>query len=1016
MAIKETNSFNIKYPNAMNRILRFVTVLILPLLMSVQVFAQSKYTIKGVVVDEMGPVIGATIVEKGTSNGIATDLNGEYSLVVASPEADVEISYIGYQTQTFKANAVPAKLLLQADVVSMADVVVIGYGSQKKKEVTGSVASLKAEDFNAGIKSNPVGLLQGKVAGLNIIRTTSDPTSTGYNIQIRGFSTLDKGAGSSPLFIVDGVPVSSIDNISPNEIASMDVLKDGSAAAIYGTRGTNGVIIITTKRGDAFSDVAQTHVEYDGYFSMSMRNGDTGMATPEEFVNLETTTGGKIKPTLIKNAEGGYELTDWMDALCRDVAISHNHNVAISGSSKKFNYRAALTYKDAQGIAKTSNREEFIGKVAASQKALDGWLELQYDLSYMHYRNDFFCGDFKQAAILNPTYPIYDSANANGFYLPQGTGLTNPVENMMQKESYGDGNYFRGSVKASLNIKPVKGSLRINGFAAIEEGDNRSYWYNDVINTDLDGSGKAGRSNNMSFSKLFELTADYSYSFGDHSIAAVVGVSYQNFMYDESSISNKGFPTPGMKYYQIGNGDAEKTYLTASSSRNSNTLAAAFARVNYNYDNKYLVSASIRREGSSRFGANNKWGWFPAVSLGWRISGEDFMSNASWCNDLKLRLGFGITGNNLGSDLRSVAMLSNGGTFWYNGKYVYTYGVSQNVNPDLRWEKKYEYNFGVDYSFWDNRVYGSLDIYYRQTRDLLWDYEVPTPPYQYPTLLANAGQMKSYGAELAISVIPVRTKNFSWVTTPTIAFNKNYITKLSDPSKNFNYKETTSGGVGENGIMNTNTQILIEGQPVGAFYGLNFAFIDEQGVYGTPGAWIYTTPAGGYCNDATAVDAYRQVIGNAQPLFTYGWNNAFRYKSFDLSFFVRGVVGNDVLNLTRWAYGPRPAQADNLFMKDVKGTNVTYANKAHFSSYYLEDGSYLKLDNITFGYTFRPKGDSHLENLRVYVTGQNLFTLTKYSGQDPEVNTTDVWSAGIDYCDFYPTVATVLVGVNISFK
>ena len=546
------------------------------------------------------------------------------------------------------------------------------------------------------------------------------------------------------------------------------------------------------------------------------------------------------------------------------------------------------------------------------------------------------------------------------------------------------------------------------GFAAIEEGDNRYYWYNNVINTDLAGSGKAGRDNDMSFSKLFELTADYMRTYGDHSIATVAGVSYQNFLYDGSNIANKGFPTDDSKYYQIGNGDASKDYLEVRSYRNSNTLAAAFFRANYNYADKYLVSASVRREGSSRFGINNKWGWFPAVSLGWRISGEDFMRNQDWCNDLKLRAGFGVTGNNLGSDLRSVAMLSNGGTFWYNGQYVYTYGVSQNVNPDLRWEKKYEYNLGFDYSFFNNRVYGSLDAYYRQTRDLLWDYEVPTPPYQYTTLLANAGQMDSYGAELAVSVVPVRSKDFTWITTPTISYNKNYITKLSDPSKGFNYKETTSGGVGENGIMNTQTQILTEGHPVGSFYGYKFAGFKKDGT------WMFQTPAGGYKDEGTVSEIDRQIIGSAQPWFTYGWNNMLKYKNFDLALFFRGVVGNKVLNLTRWAYGPQASQSSNVFIKDAVGSNVIYSDKGHFSDYYLEDGSYIKLDNITLGYNYKPMNNKYVENMRFYVTGQNLFTLTKYSGQDPEVNTTGVWDAGIDYCDFYPTVANILIGVNIS--
>lgn len=986
----------------MKRIITLATMFVL----SLTALAQG-YQVKGIVVDPLGPVFGATVLEQGTSNGVSTGLDGDYAFTVSGPEAIVEVSCIGYATQTFKASEVPATITLSDDTTFLDEVVVIGYGSQKKKEVTGSVASIKSEDFNAGVKTNPMGLLQGKVAGLNIIKTTSDPTSTGYNIQIRGFSTLDKGAGTAPLFIVDGVPVSNIDNISSDEIASMDVLKDGSAAAIYGTRGTNGVIIITTKRGENFEDVASTHVEYSGYASVSVKNGDLGMATPEQYRNLAELSGGKVKPALYTDAAGETYNTDWLSEVTRSAAIAHNHNVAIVGSSRKFNYRASVNYKNAEGIARNTNRNEMIAKIAAGQKALDGWLDLQYDLSYMHYRNDYFCGDFKYASLLNPTYPIYDASTSNGYYFPTETGAVNPVENMNRKESYGDGNYFRGSVKATVNIKPVEG-LKINAFGAMEEGDNRSFSYNHGVNTDLSDSGTAARGGNFNYSRLLEITADYVHNFNGHSLALVGGFSWQNFLYDGSDISNKGFPTDDAKYYQIGNGDATKQYLNVGSYRNSNTLAALFFRANYNYKDKYLLSASIRREGSSRFGANHKWGLFPALSAGWRVSGEDFMKNVSWVNDLKLRLGFGVTGNNLASDLRSIEMLSNGGTFWYNGQYVYTYAVAQNVNPDLKWEKKFEYNLGVDYSLLDNRLYGSLDVYYRHTADLLWDYEVPTPPYQFHTLLANAGQMDSYGAELSLSYVALKKEDFSWTTTPTISFNRNYITRLSDPEKGFNYKETTSGGVGENGIMNTNTQILIEGQPVGAFYGLDFAGFKSDGT------WMFNTPEGGVVSGANATEGHRQVIGNAQPLFTFGWNNNVRYKNWDASLFFRGVFGNKILNLTRWAYGPQDSQTFNVFMKDIDGANTVLSDKAHFSSYYLEDGSYIKLDNLTIGYTFKLKENRFIRSARIYATGQNLLTITKYSGQDPEVNTTGVWDAGIDWCSFYPTVATFLVGVNIS--
>ena len=961
-------------------------------------------SVSGVVKDvkDGEPLIGAKIMEKGTTNGTITDIDGNFSFSV-SPNSTLTISYIGYLNQDVPVGERTSFTInMREDIELLDEIVVIGYGSQKKKEVTGAVVSVKAEDFNSGVKTNPMGLLQGKVAGLNISRTAGgDPTNTGYNIQIRGFSTLDKGAGTSPLYIVDGIPVNNIDNIASSDIASMDVLKDGSAAAIYGTRGTNGVIIITTKRGtDISGRDGRTHVEYSAFVAGSTRVGNTGMATPSEFRNLSSISGGMVTPTIYDDGSGTAYNTDWMSEITRPMALTHSHNIAISGAGANYGYRGSVAYKNAEGIAVNSKRQEIIAKLAANQNALDGWLELQYDFSYIQYRNDYFTGDFKQAAIVNPTYPVYDSNTRSGYFYPQGSGQSNPVEGAYQKESYQDGDYFRGSVRPTINVKLVPG-LKLNAFFALEEGNNYRYWYNSIINSDEQGSQRAGREVDRNINRLFETTADYVTQWDKHSLTAVAGFSYQKFLYDGSNISNKGFPTDNVKYYQIGNGDATKANLNVGSYRNSNALAAAFGRVNYNYDEKYLLSVSLRREGSSRFGANNKWGYFPAVSGGWRISQEDFMKDINWVNDVKVRLGFGVTGNNLASDLQSLAMLSNGGTFWLNNQWVYTYTVSRNVNPDLRWERKFEYNLGVDFSILDNRLYGTIDAYFRKTKDLLWDYKVPTPPYQYETLLANAGEMESKGLEFSISGVPVKNRDFSWTTTPTVSFNKNIVTKLSDPSKGFNYDTTTSGGVGENGIQGTNTQILIEGHPVGAFYGYKFAGFRSDGT------WMFETPEGGY--DSKLIEDNKQVIGNAQPLFTFGWNNTFYYKNFDLSMFFRGVYGNDVLNVTRWAYGPDKSQSLNVFMKDVK--DGVYANKAAFSSYYLEDGSYVKLDNITLGYNMPLKDNKFVRSLRLYATGENLLTITGYSGMDPEVNTTSVWSSGIDYIDFYPSVSTFMLGI-----
>ena len=963
------------------------------------------------------PVIGASVVEVGTTNGVITDFDGNFVLNVAEG-AQIEISYMGFQAQTLAAKD-GMVVRLSEDSYALQEVVAIGYGSQKKKEVTGSVASVKAEDFNAGIKSSPVGLLQGKVAGLNISRTTSDPTDTGYNIQIRGFSTLGKGTGSSPLYIVDGIPVNNIDNIAPEEIASMDVLKDGSAAAIYGTRGTNGVILITTKRANQndATECGKMNVEYNGYVSVSVPRSKTGFATPEEFRNLEKISNGKVKPNIYKGPNGETYNTDWMKETTKAVALTHSHNVALSGATKNFSYRTSVNYKYAEGLALNTDRNEIIAKFAADQQALKGWLKLQYDFSYMHYKNNKDCGDFKQAATLNPTYPIYDSSTESGYYLFSTlSGASNPLAGTTQKESYGDGNYFRGSVKATVDIKAVPG-LKVNALAALEEGDNYNYYYaSQKFDTDKNEAGKASRSSGMNLNQLYEGTVDYVGSWNGHTVAAVAGFTYQHFFSDGASITNQGFPTDNYKYYSMNDGMTDKTKLTVSSGRSSNVLAAAFARVNYNYDEKYLLSVSLRAEGSSRFGENNKWGYFPAVSAGWRISGEEWMFDQDWCNDLKLRAGFGITGNNLGYDLKSKQLLKNGGSFWYNGAWVQTYTVDQNANPDLRWEKKYEYNVGIDFSFLKNRLSGNIDLYYRDTKDLLWEYDVPTPPYQYNKLLANAGEITSKGLEIALTGVPVQTKDWEWTSTFTIAFNDNKLVKLSDPEKGFNYSEMLTGSVGENGMQGVNTQKIVEGESVGTFYGYKYIGINTKGnlVYEK---WTEEDYKAGLCEENEIGQNKLQVIGRAQPIFTYGWNNTIRWKNLDLTLFFRGNVGNDILNVKRWAYSPRPgAQGLNVFMKDVyalaNGTGVYRQGK--LSNYYLEDGSFIKLDNITLGYTFHFKNNDYVQSLRLHATAENVFTITKYSGIDPEVNTSDVWSPGLDQTGFYPAVCNVMVGVNLT--
>lgn len=973
-------------------------------------FAQNSVT--GTVSDEFGdPIIGAYITLASDSKvGTITDFDGNYEISVPDA-AKLIFSYTGYESQTLStAGKATLNVTLKEVSTKLNEVVAVGYGSQKAKEITSSVASVKSEDFNPGVKESPMGLLQGKVAGLTIIRSTGDPTNTGYAVQIRGTSTLDKGAGTSPLYIVDGIPVNNIDNIAPEDIASMDVLKDGSAAAIYGTRGTNGVIIITTKRGSADNNAecGSTTLEYSGYASFATRATGTGMATAEQYKELASITNNVSKP-----ADKGYE-TDWVAAQLRDFAFTHNHNLAISGATKNFSYRGSVNFKNAEGLTQVTNRQEIMAKLAANQKALQGWLELQYDFSYMHYRNDYNCGSIDDGAIINPTFPIYKE-DGTTYFTPSGTISYNPISNMNLKESYKDGNYFRGSVRATVNIKAVPG-LKVTGFAALEEGDNHSYWSNPSEVKPAKDANKAGIKMDRSFNQLYEATIDYTGQWNGHSLALVGGTSYQNFWYDGHELENSGFATDKSKYYDIEAGAVDKKNMKMKSWRNSNTLVAYFLRANYNYNEKYLLSASIRAEGSSRMGANNKWGWFPAVSAGWRISGEDFMRDAKGVDDLKLRFGFGVTGNNLGSDLKSLELLKKGGTFNSHGTEKYAFTVDQNPNPDLRWERKFEYNLGIDYAFLSNRLYGTLDLYYRNTKDLLWEYTVPTPPYQYDKLLANAGEMTSMGIELAITGVPVRTKNWEWATTATISFNQNRIDKLSDPDLGFNYETTWAGNVNGNALNNVKTQLLTAGESVGTFYGYQWT-----GEFDADGNCIYVNQNGDVDEKGNPIidDNDKVALASAQPLFTFGWNNTIKYKNWDLSFFFRGVVGNTALNVNRWKYAPvKGSNGLNVFYSEAVGIGEGKRSifQKEFSDYYLEDASYLKLDNITLGYKVPLKENKYCQSLRVYFTAQNVVTISSYSGTTPDaINYTSVWEPGLGGSDFYPQARTFLIGANVTF-
>ena len=956
--------------------------------------------IKGVILDEKGqPMAGAAVVVPGTQKYAITENDGTFSISAVQGET-LNITYLGYDDLNVSVTAEKNyKLTMTPSAATqLNETVVIGYGTSTKKEITGSVTSVRSEDFDKGAFNDASALLQGKVAGLSITNPNGADPNGSMEILLRGTNTLSAGQG--PLVIIDGVSGADLNSINFQEVATIDVLKDGSAAAIYGTRGTNGVIIITTKRAKA----GKTSVEYDGQVSVQSVLSRAVPMTAEQF----KYTVDNYVPTAAASLYGAE--TDWFEEVTR-TPVSHRHSLAGAGGSENFSHRTTLNVEQNQGLLKNNDAKKYLIKTNIHQEAINGWLTFDYNISYAKRKyNGTRTGIFRQAFFHNPTEPVYDENDTahGGYYTISSMDYYNPVAMLKERNNNYDVDLVSANTRATLNILPVKG-LKWDNFVSWTMKNSR---YTDYKTKYYPGewglNGSAEIANSRTSDVQYESTLQYANTFGDHSVQAILGYSYEQSVSDSSDMYNYGFDTDWFGVNNIGGGKALLTgNASLSSYKESNRYIAFFGRVMYNYAERYMASVSLRRDGSSRFGANNKWGWFPAVSLGWRISGEDFMADKTWCNDLKLRAGFGVTGNDLNKDLQSVDLLVKGGKFWYNGEYASTYTIDRNVNPDLRWEKKYEYNLGLDFAFLDNRLYGSLDMYYRHTKDLLWNYEVPTPPYQYPTLLANAGQMKSYGVELCISGVPVKTDNWTWTTTPTVAFNRNIITKLSDPSKNFNYDTTYKGTIGGEGVMNMDTQILKEGYPVGAFYGYKFL-----GFRQSDGSWMYESANGRPASVVTEKD--KQIIGYAQPCLTFGWNNTIKWKDLDISVFFRGVAGNKILNVARIVYGPQASTSTNVFMKDISKTNTVYANKSNFTDYYLEDGSYLKLDNLTVGYTFRFKENKYIDNLRVYLTGQNLFTITSYSGMDPEISTSNIDSPGIDYCDFYPSVATVLLGLNLT--
>ncbi|MGO5523560.1 SusC/RagA family TonB-linked outer membrane protein [Phocaeicola plebeius] len=982
-------------------------------------------SISGKVVDSKGEsIIGANIMEKGTTNGTITDFDGNFNLNVAAKSV-LQISYIGYKTQEIPVSQLKkgCVITLKEDTEVMDEVVVIGYGTQRKGDVTSAISSVKAEDFTVGKITDAADLVKGKIAGLSVTNSSGDPTATS-SIMLRGITTI---MGSvTPLVLVDGVE-GSLTTVAPENIESIDVLKDASAAAIYGTRGANGVILITTKTGKRES---KARVSYSGYASLS------NWFKTADFMDTHDVIYG-----LTPFEYEGYD-TDWLAAVTRKAGFKHNHSLSIEGGSKNSTYSANVTFSDEQGIMRKSDNQNLKMQMDYTQYALNDILKFNVNMLYgrQTYTNNNNAYVYRQAIIRNPSSPIY---NEDGSYNENFDKLYyyNPVE--IQNEMIGDTRVNWARLTGNITVEPIKGwktNLMLSTKENITRGETYySSKYYDQAQQEV--NGYASKSEGNSRSNNLELTSNYDFSIGKHHVNVLAGYSYLYTVNDGFSAGNGDFPTEAYLYNNLGLGNyltnEKAPHASMGSYKNDNTLIGFFGRVSYGYADRYNLMLSVRREGSSKFGDNNKWGTFPSASAGWTISNEKFMQNTKhWLDNLKLRFGFGVTGVIPGDSYKSLYLYNYdayGDVLSQDGEWIKTLYITQNYNPNLKWETTREFNLGLDWSVLNGRLGGSIDVYDKKTTDLLYDYAVPVPPNLYGWTRANVGEMRNRGIEIMINAIPVQTKDFEWSTTLTLSHNSNKLLSLSnDLYETDNFVEV--GGVGE--PISVATHCMEVGHRLGDFWGLKSVGVDKDGfvlveVKDDNGNWTVKP-----FNTNLNVESNRQRLGNGLPKVYAGWNHTFRYKGFDLSLQFTGQFGYQILNAQRSfyennsiAYNRLKSAANYYPAINTDGTPVideatgeqkmvrlSNSMSQGIWSDHIENGDFVKLSSATLGYTVPLKGNirKYINNLRVYVSGQNLFCITGYSGLDPEVDNAFM-SPGIDYQDKYPTTRSFTFGLNVNF-
>ncbi|MEB2775663.1 SusC/RagA family TonB-linked outer membrane protein [Algoriphagus sp. D3-2-R+10] len=984
------------------RKLSFLLVFLLCLSLTSQTFAQQE-EITGTVTDvESGEGIpGVSILIKGTTRGAITDLDGSFSITAGSEEVLV-FSFLGYDTvEQPIANRSIINISLSPNVQALNEVVVVGYGTQERKEITSAVTSVKAEDFNQGTVNDPRQLLQGKVAGLNIARPGGNPNG-GFNMRLRGISSI--GENAEPLVVIDGVIGGSLSTVDPNDIESMDVLKDGSAAAIYGTRGSAGVILVTTKTGKT----GRTVVEFNSSAAVENVARTISVMNAEEYKQI---------PGSIDHGSS----TDWFDEVT-NTGLSFINNLSLGGGTATTNYRLSVNSRKVDGVGINSGFDQLNARINLTQKALKDKAIFTVNVSNTTIDRRFGNeNSFRYAIITNPTLPVRSSLPVDvefgGYKELDIFDWFNPVSIAEQNIADGRDSKLLASIRGEYNFtSKFRGAVF---YASQRETEFRGN-YSPKTAKFGGGYGRNGLAsvrNNTFMNELFESTLHYDTDAGKVAMAFLGGYSYQEFFNQGSFVQAGNFLTDAFTYNNMNAAlDRENGLASLESFANSNKLVAFFGRANFNLDDTYLLSVSARYEGSTRFGANNKWGLFPAISGGINIANLVDMPGVS---AMKFRASYGRTGTQPNSSYISLLRFGKGNNFLYDGSFVPSYGPVSNANPDLAWETKDEYNVGLDFVILNNRLDGAIDYYTRITTGMILPINVPIPPNLFRTTQLNIGEMSNSGLEVMLNYKAINKSDFRWTTGVNFSTLRTNLRSLSTDDLSFgevNYR-SNFGSPGQNLTQLIRIQ---ENGPLGQIWGPIQVGVSETGapiMKVIDGTAVDDNGDPVYCN----CDLDRAQLGTAYPTFNFGFNNNFNYKNWDLNFFFRGSIGHSLINSYRGFY----ENTETTTVQNWNIVNTKYFDpaitKAEYNSTHVEKADFVVLDNATLGYNFNVGSGKTIGKIRTFISVQNPFMFTGYTGVDPEVRYGDSESGndplapGIERRATYFTTTITTFGLNLSF-